>query len=65
MIIPKFKVGDIVVTHLWEYGLVEKVEEHILIKRNETVHVYYLRMFNDDTKSTIFFYEDTLVKVSK
>ena len=53
------------VTHLWEYGLVEKVEEHILIKRNETVHVYYLRMFNDDTKSTIFFYEDTLVKVSK
>lgn len=65
MIVPKFEVGDIVVTNLLEYGVVEKIEEHILISTYEIVHVYYLRMFESDSISTIIFNEEVLTKISK
>jgi uncharacterized protein YkvS len=65
VIVPKFKVGDIVATQWGEFGVVEKVEEHILINQNEVVHVYYLRMFRDEPNSSIFFYESILTKITK
>lgn len=65
MIVPKFEVGDIVVTNLWEYGVVEKIEEHILISTYEVVHVYYLRMFENTSISTVVFNEEVLTKISK
>ena len=65
MIVPKFKVGDIIATHLGECGVVEKVEEHILINQNEVVHVYYVKMFRDVPNSSIFFYDNTLTKITE
>jgi uncharacterized protein YkvS len=65
VVVPKFKVGDIIVTHLGEYGVVEKVEEHILINQSEVVHVYYVRMFRDLPNSSIFFYDNTLTKITE
>jgi uncharacterized protein YkvS len=65
VIVPKFKVGDIIATHLGECGVVEKVEEHILINQNEVVHVYYVKMFRDVPNSSIFFYESILTKITE
>lgn len=65
VIVPKFQVGDIVVTHLWEYGVVEKVEEHLLVGKDEIVHVYYVVMFRDHPNSSIFFYESALTKINE
>jgi hypothetical protein len=65
VIVPKFQVGDIIVTHLWEYGVVERVEEHLLVGKDEVVHVYYIRMFRDSPNSSIFFYDNTLTKITK
>ena len=65
MIIPKFKVGDIITTHMGECGVVEKVEEHILINQNEVVHVYYVKMFRDVPNSSIFFYDNVLTKITE
>jgi len=48
-----------------EFGVVEKIEEHILIKYNEAVFVYYVRMFKDCSTSSIYFYEEVLTKVSE
>jgi uncharacterized protein YkvS len=65
VIVPKFKVGDIITTHMGEYGVVEKVEEHILINQNEVVHVYYVKMFCDVPNSSIFFYDNVLTKITE
>jgi len=65
VIVPKFQVGDIIATHMGEYGVVEKVEEHILINQNEVVHVYYVKMFRDVPNSYIFFYDNTLTKITE
>ena len=35
MVVPKFQIGDIVVNHFMEFGVVEKVEEHIVKKYPE------------------------------
>ena len=48
-----------------EYGVVEKVEEHILINQNEVVHVYYVKMFRDVPNSYIFFYDNVLIKITE
>ena len=65
MIVPKFQVGDIIATHLGDHGVVEKVEEHILINQNEVVHVYYVKMFRDVPNSSIFFYDNVLIKITE
>jgi len=65
VIVPKFQVGDIVVTHLWEYGIIEKIEEHIIVGKDEVVHIYYARMFKDEPNSSIFFYESALTKINE
>jgi uncharacterized protein YkvS len=65
VIVPKFQVGDIIATHLGDHGVVEKVEEHLLVKKNEVVHVYYVRMFTDEPNSSIFFYESILIKITE
>ena len=64
VIVPKFQVGDIIVTHLWEYGIIEKVEEHIIVGKDEVVHIYYAKMFKDEPNSSIFFYESALTKIN-
>jgi hypothetical protein len=53
------------VTHLWEYGVVEKVEEHIILEKDEVVHIYYVRMFRDISNTSIFFYDNALTKISE
>ena len=65
MVVPKFQIGDIVMNHFMEFGVVEKVEEHIIIKYNEAVFVYYVRMFKDYSTSSIYFYEEVLTKISE
>ena len=65
MIVPKFQVCDIIVTHLWEYGIIEKVEEHILVGKDEVVYVYYVIMFKHEPNKSIFFYESALTKISE
>jgi hypothetical protein len=50
---------------LGDHGVVEKVEEHLLIKKDEVVHVYYVRMFTDEPNSSIFFYESILTKITE
>ncbi len=65
MIVPKFQVGDIIATHLGDCGIVEKVEEHLLIKQDEVVHVYYVKMFHDEPNSSVFFYESILTKITE
>jgi hypothetical protein len=65
VVVPKFQIGDIVMNHFMEFGVVEKVEEHIIIKYNEAVFVYYVRMFKDYSTSSIYFYEEVLTKVSE
>jgi len=65
VVVPKFQIGDIVVNHFMEFGVVEKVEEHIVIKYNEAVFVYYVRMFKDCSTSSIYFYEELLTKISE
>jgi len=53
------------VTHLWEYGVVERVEEHLLVGKDEVVHIYYAKMFKDEPNSSIFFYESALTKINE
>jgi hypothetical protein len=65
VIVPKFQVGDIIATHLGDHGVVERVEEHLRVKKNEVVHVYYVRMFTDEPNSSIFFYESILTKITE
>ena len=65
VIVPKFQIGDIVMNHFMEFGIVEKIEEHRIIKYDEVVFVYYVRMFKDYTTSAVYFYEEVLTKVSE
>jgi hypothetical protein len=62
--LQRFDIGDIVkASNLSECGFVEKIEEHYIISEKNFVFVYYIRMFHDNVIH-IWFYEDTLVKIS-
>ena len=51
--------------HFMEFGIVEKIEEHRIIKYDEVVFVYYVRMFKDYSTSSVYFYEEVLTKISE
>ena len=57
------KIGDIVKDYQNEYGVVCKIEQHILIETNELVFVYYVVLFNRDESINVYFYQEQLNKV--
>jgi hypothetical protein len=59
----RFKIGDLIKTDLGEVGIVEKVEEHIILKSNEFAYVYYIRMFHDGCID-IWYYDDKLYVIT-
>jgi len=62
--LSRFHVGDLIKElDLDKCGFVEKIEEHYIISEKNFVFVYYIRMFHDNVIH-IWFYEDTLVKIS-
>jgi hypothetical protein len=62
--LQRFNVGDIVkASNLSECGFVEKIERHYIIAKDEFIFIYYIRMFHDSLLH-IWYYEDTLSKVS-
>lgn len=62
--LQRFDVGDIVkASNLSECGFVEKVEKHYIISEKNFIFIYYIRMFHDSLLH-IWYYEDTLSKVS-
>jgi hypothetical protein len=48
-----------------EFGVVEKVEQHTIISKDEVVFVYYVRMFKDYSISSVYFYEEVLTKITE